>query len=346
MARIPAVRTSHASATSSDSSDSSASPQAQPSRLAGASGVEPRPDWDDLRYFLEVARTQRVSAAAVRLGVDHTTVSRRVRALEQSLGTLLFDKSRNAGFALTPEGQQLLVHAEQMETAVQSACEQVAGLGQTLSGHVRIGSTEAFGTYFVTPVLSHFQREYPAIDFDVLPVPRFVSLSKREADLAITIERPQRGPYVCSKLCDYRLQLYATPDYLAKYGDVRTFADLSGRRFISYVDELTFSNELRYLEDIVPGCNVVLRSTSVIAQYQAALQSEALAILPCFMAAQDPRLVPLLVDDVVVTRSFWIYCHEELRTLKRITVLWDYLRDAAQRNDALLQGRAGQLRLN
>ncbi|VVE00793.1 LysR family transcriptional regulator [Pandoraea fibrosis] len=315
----------------------------RPSGIVGASSAEPRPDWDDLRYFLEVARTQRVSAAAQRLGVDHTTVSRRVRALEQSLGTLLFDKSRNAGFALTPEGQQLLVHAEQMETALQSACEQVAGLGQTLSGHVRIGSTEAFGTYFIAPVLSRFQREYPAIDFDVLPVPRFVSLSKREADLAITIERPQRGPYVCSKLCDYRLLLYATPGYLKQYGNVATFSDLRGRRFISYVDELSFSNELRYLEDIVPGCDVVLRSTSVIAQYQAALQGEALAILPCFMAAQDPRLVPLLVDDVVVTRSFWIYCHEELRTLKRITVLWDYLRDAAQRNDALLQGTAGQL---
>lgn len=309
--------------------------------LAGS--PEPRPDWDDLRYFLEVARTQRVSGAALRLGVDHTTVSRRVRALEQALGTLLFDKSRNAGFALTPEGQQLLVHAEQMESVLQSACEQVAGLGQTLSGHVRIGSTEAFGTYFLTPLLSRFQRQYPAIQLDILPVPRVVSLSKREADLAITIERPQRGPYVCSKLCDYRLQLYATPAYLAQHGAVETFGDLQGRRFISYVDELTFSKELRYLEDVVPGCDVVLRSSSVIAQYQAALQGEALAILPCFMAAQDARLVPLLTDEVTVTRSFWIYCHEELRTLKRITTLWDYLRDAAQRNKALLQGTAGEL---
>lgn len=305
---------------------------------------EARPDWDDLRYFLEVARTQRVSVAAQRLGVDHTTVSRRVRALEQALGTLLFDKSRNAGFVLTPEGQQLQVYAEQMEGTLQSACEQVAGWGQTLSGHVRIGSTEAFGTYFLTPLLSRFQQQYPLIQLDILPVPRFVSLSKREADLAITIERPRRGPYVCSKLCDYRLQLYATPAYLAAHGAVSRSSDLKGRRFISYVDELTFSKELRYLEDVVPGSDVVLRSTSVIAQYQAALQGEALAILPCFMAAQDPRLVPLLVDEVAVTRSFWIYCHEELRTLKRITTLWDYLRDAAQRNQALLQGKAGELR--
>lgn len=303
-----------------------------------------RPDWDDLRYFLEVARTQRVSVAAQRLGVDHTTVSRRVRALEQALGTLLFDKSRNAGFALTPEGQQLQVYAEQMEGTLQSACEQVAGWGQTLSGHVRIGSTEAFGTYFLTPLLSRFQRRYPSIQLDILPVPRFVSLSKREADLAITIERPRRGPYVCSKLCDYRLQLYATPAYLASHGAIERLGDLKGRRFISYVDELTFSKELRYLEDIVPGGDVVLRSTSVIAQYHAALQGEALAILPCFMAAQDPRLVPLLVDEVVVARSFWIYCHEELRTLKRITTLWDYLREAALCNEALLQGRAGELR--
>lgn len=336
MAARPAASTTHAPARSTRPANAAGSTSSAPSG-------EPRPDWDDLRYFLEVARTQRVSAAALRLGVDHTTVSRRVRVLEQALGTLLFDKSRNAGFALTPEGQRLLVHAEQMESALQSACEQVAGLGNTLSGHVRIGSTEAFGTYFLTPLLSHFQRQYPAIQLDILPVPRFVSLSKREADLAITIERPQRGPYVCSKLCDYRLQLYATPGYLATYGAVDRFADLTGRRFISYVHELTFSKELRYLEDVVPGGDVVMRSTSVIAQYQAALQGEALAILPCFMAAQDPRLVPLLVDDVVVTRTFWIYCHEELRTLKRITTLWDYLRDAAQRNADLLQGKAGVL---
>jgi DNA-binding transcriptional LysR family regulator len=160
-------------------------------------------NWDDLRYFLEVARTQRVSGAAKRLGVDYTTVARRIKALEHSLNTLLFDKSRNDGFLLTEEGQRLLAYADSLETTVQSACEELNETGHTLSGHVRIGSTEGFGCFFLSPQLAHFQAMHPSISMDLLPVPHFVSLSKRKADLAVTLERPERGQYVFTKLCDY-----------------------------------------------------------------------------------------------------------------------------------------------
>ncbi|BBH48099.1 hypothetical protein KU43P_45760 [Pseudomonas sp. KU43P] len=94
------------------------------------------------------------------------------------------------------------------------ACEQVSGSGVALSGHVRMGCTEGFGSFFVTPQLSHFVDAYPAISVDILPLPHFISLSKREADIVIALERPEHGPYVCCKLCDYRLWLYATQDYL------------------------------------------------------------------------------------------------------------------------------------
>lgn len=201
-------------------------------------------DWDSLRYFLEVARSQRVSAAARTLGVEHTTVARRIRALEAELGSLLFEKSRSAGFVLTEDGQRLFVYAEQMESTVHTARESLSGIGQALSGHIRIGATEGFGSYVVTPLAADFQRRYPHITLDILPVPRFVSLSKREADLAITIERPQRGPYVCSRLCDYTLMLYGTPQYLARHPPIRSRADLAGHSFIGYVDELLFSERL------------------------------------------------------------------------------------------------------
>ncbi|ARP95868.1 LysR family transcriptional regulator [Bordetella genomosp. 13] len=300
-------------------------------------------DWDSLRYFLAVARTQRVSAAARQLGVEHTTVSRRIRLLEAELDSLLFEKSRSAGFMLTGDGQRLFVHAEQMENAVAAARESLSGIGQALSGHLRIGATEGFGSYVLTPLAADFQRRYPHITLDILPVPRFVSLSKREADLAITLERPQRGPYVCSKLCDYTLMLYGTPGYLARHAPIRDRAGLAGHSFIGYVDELVFSERLRYLEDVLPDSRVVLRSTSVIAQYHAALQGRSLAILPCFIAAQDPRLTPVLPDEIAIVRSFWMYCHEDLRRLKRVSVLWDFLRRSVARNAALLAGRDGRM---
>ncbi|MEE4229210.1 LysR family transcriptional regulator [Pseudomonas viridiflava] len=301
-------------------------------------------NWDDLKFFLEVARTRKVSSAAKRLAVDYTTVSRRITSLENSLGTLLFEKSRNNGFIMTAEGQRLLGYAESIESTLHLACEQVSGSSVALSGHIRIGCTEGFGSFFITPQLSHFLDAYPSISVDILPLPHFISLSKREADIVIALERPEHGPYVCCKLCDYSLRLYATQDYLDNHPPIQHKEDLSQHSFISYVDDLAFSSELLYLSNLLPNAQAQLRSTSVIAQYTAALQGRALAILPCFLGSQDPRLVPVLEDDVEIVRQFWMYCREDLRKLKRITVLWDYVREVTEMNRDVLLGKTQGLR--
>jgi DNA-binding transcriptional LysR family regulator len=98
-----------------------------------------------------------------------------------------------------------------------------------------------------------------------------------------------------------------------------------------------------YLSNLLPGAHATLRSTSVIAQYVAALQGRALAILPCFLAAQDARLLPVLEIEVDITRQFWMYCREDLRKLKRITLLWDYIRETTEGNQAFLLGKTGQM---
>jgi DNA-binding transcriptional LysR family regulator len=301
-------------------------------------------NWDDLKFFLEVARTRKASSAAKRLAVDYTTVSRRITSLENSLGTLLFEKSRGNGFVLTAEGQRLLGYAESIESTLHLACEQVSGSGLALSGHIRIGCTEGFGSFFITPQLSHFLDDYPDISVDILPLPHFISLSKREADIVIALERPEHGPYVCCKLCDYNLRLYATQEYLDSHKPLNSTDDLTEHKFISYVDDLAFSSELLYLSNLLPGAQAQLRSTSVIAQYLAALQGRAVAILPCFLAAQDSRLIPVLAEEVNITRHFWMYCREDLRKLKRITVLWDYIREVTELNQGLLQGQSREVR--
>lgn len=302
-----------------------------------------RINWDDLRFFLEVARSRTASAASRRLGVDYTTVSRRIRGLEQSLGALLFEKSRSAGFVLTSEGQRLLGHVESLEGTLQVACEQVSGSTGGLAGHLRIGCTEAFGSCFVTAQMSHFLDHYPNISVDILPVPHFISLSRREADIAITLERPERGPYVCSRLCDYRLRLYATPGYLANHAPIRSRDDLAGHAFVTYVEDLAFSFKLLYLNDLLPGAHSRLRSTSVVAQYHAALEGRALAILPCFLAGPDPRLQAVLPDEVEVMRQFWMYYSEDLRKLKRVTLVAEYLRACAELNRDLLLGESTRM---
>ncbi|WP_066455474.1 LysR family transcriptional regulator [Castellaniella caeni] len=301
------------------------------------------PDWDAIRYFLEVARTQRASAAAQRLGVQHSTVTRRIRALEQSLQATLFEKSRASGFTLTEDGLRFFTYAEQIESTLLAAQETLSGAAGQLSGHLRIGSTEGFGSTVLTPLMVDFQQRHPGMTLDIMPVPRYISLSKREADIAIALERPQRGPYLCTKLADYTLKLYGTRAYLASHPPLRRREDLDQHTFIGYVDELLFSDRLRYLDDLVQAKRVIFRSTSILAQYQAVLGGQALAILPCFLAAQDARLVPVLENDLRVSRSFWMYCHEDLRHTRRVMALWDYLKQAVGLNQALLQGRSTQL---
>jgi DNA-binding transcriptional LysR family regulator len=149
---------------------------------------------------------------------------------------------------------------------------------------------------------------------------------------------------VCCKLCDYRLKLYATQHYLESHEPIRKAADLANHQFISYVDDLAFSSELLYLANLLPAASASLRSTSIIAQYTAAQQGLGLAILPCFLAAQDPNLIPVLPDEVDITRQFWMYCREDLRKLKRITLLWDYIRQVTELNGPLLLGETHVLR--
>ncbi len=303
----------------------------------------PRLNWDDLRYFLQVARTGRVSGAASTLHVDHTTVARRIRELEAALDTVLFEKSRARGFVLTAEGERLLGVAEAVETAALSVTEQFIRGVDPLSGQVRIGSTEGFGSFFLAPHLERFQSVHAGISLELLPVPYFVSLSNREADITITLERPNRGQYVLTKLCDYRLRLYATEGYLSRHPVIVDKASLMSHHFISYVDDLAFSSELLYLSRTIPEASSNFRSTSIIAQYFAALQGRSLAILPCFMASTDPRLVQILPDEVEVTRCFWMCCREDLRKLRRIAAVWDYLRELAVCNRAFLLGESTEM---
>ena len=303
----------------------------------------PAADWSDLRVFLEVARTGKATAAGQALGVDYTTVGRRVRALEAALGVVLFDKSRARGYQLTADGERLLAHAEAMSTAAEALRDEALAGARDLSGQVRIGTTEGFGNFFLAPQLARLQRRYPGLRIDLLPVPRFVSLSKREADLAVTIEHPKGGPYVCAKLSDYQLRLYATREYLEAHPPIEGVEDLKLHAFAGYVDELLFSTELAYMSRIAPPERVVFRSTSVIAQLTAAQQGGALAVLPCFLAAQDPRLLPVLAREVVVTKSFWIYCHEDHRRARRVQAVWEHLRQAAALNQGLLRGESRTL---
>ena len=301
-------------------------------------------DWDDMRIFLETARCRRLVDAARRLGLDHSTVSRRIRRFEERLSTQLFERDAQ-GYTLSVAGAQLLERAEQMEQFVNQALEEAAGQNRQLYGNVRLGTTEGFGHFVIAPQLAHFCLRYPAINVDLMPLPRIVNLNRNEADLAISVERPEHASLVVAKLCDYRLRLYASRDYLQQHPPIRKRRDLARHTLISYVEDLLFTDELNYMRSIIPGSLPSFRSTSVISQYTAACEGLGVAILPCFLAARNDSLVPLLENDIDLVRSFWLTAPADRRRLARITVLWDYLKQSMDDNRAFLMGESRQMQM-
>jgi len=294
-------------------------------------------NWDHLRLFLAVARAQSAQEAARRLGLDHSTVTRRLHRLESEWGARLFQRLPS-GHALTPVGQRLLEHVERMESCVVQAGEAIGGESHMLTGQVRLGATEGFGSFFLAPQLSYFAERHPGIEVELLMVPRLINLSQREADLAVTIERPQGNGQVCSRLSDYRLRLYASRQYLADHDPIRRVEDLAAHCLFGYVEELVFSPTLHYLPAIAPDARTPLRSTSVVAQYFAVCTGRGLAVLPCFMAARNPDLLPVLVDEVNVLRTFWIAAPGGRGELARVRAVRDYVREVVGREQALLLG--------
>lgn len=295
-------------------------------------------DWNNLRYFLELARAGTLHAAARRLDVDHTTVARRIRALEQQTGSPLFTREAD-GHRLSEAGRRLLPQVEAMEAAFRQVerSAPVTAADEGLAGLVRIGATEGFGTLVLAPALSRFSLAHPRLVVDLLALPRLVHLSRREADIVISLERPARGPVIVAKLADYSLHLYASRDYLKGRPKIATAEDLAGHSFVSYVDDLLFSKELQILDELHRPQRFALRSTSILAQCEAVVAGAGIAVLPAFVAARDLRLVRLLPQQQF-RRTFWMSMPQEARQLPRMQAVWGFLRQLAEDEGARLLG--------
>lgn len=299
-------------------------------------------DWDNLRVFLGVARARSALEASHSLGLNQSTISRRLHRLEEDMGSKLFDRN-SQGHRLTSSGHRLLEHVEKLESTLAAVESEVFNDNMALTGEIRLGATEAFGSYFLAPHLAHFCTRHPAITVDLLPMPRNVNLSKREADASVTVDRPTTDSFVVSKLAQYRLLPYATPAYLEAHPPIRSGADLTGHRWIDYVDDLLFTEQQVSLRKWLPSARPFLRSTSVIAQLHAVRSGLGIALLPCFLASTYQDLVPLLPEEVDITRHFWLVAPAERRELARIKALWDYLRQVVELNRDLLMGRASAI---
>lgn len=288
-------------------------------------------DWDHLQYFLVLARAKTLTNAARMIGVEHSTVSRRIQALELALGTPLF-KREATGYELTIEGLALVPRVEQMEHAFL----QIEKPHQPLQGRVRIGTPEGFGTAFLAKLLAELSKKYPLLTIDLIPVPKMIKLSHREADIVISIDRPKSGPYIITRLTDYCLKIYGSKDYLSQTQPIHKLEDLKQHRFVNYIDDLVYSPELYCLERLPLQLTANFRSSSILAQQIAVSAGAGLAILPKFLANDQPELEQVLHDEVRFVHTFWMLTLVDLQHEPRIKLVWDFLRAQADEYQHLL----------
>ena len=291
--------------------------------------------WDDLKIFLAVARTESLSGAGRVLKVDPATVGRRIARLEENLGAPLFAKSPQ-GYAMTDAGQRLMGHAERAESAMGAAVEELAGQAGALSGQIRIGAPDGCANFLLPQVCAAIVADNPDLEVQIVALPRVFNLSKREADMAIGVSPPAAGRLTVQKITDYRLHLAASRRYLRRNPAINTLEDLQGHRMVGYIPDMIFDKELDYLTGIGVE-KVPLASNSVSVQFNWIRQGSGVGIVHDFAIPFAKGLVKLLPDQISLTRSFYLIRHADDRRMDRLNRFALALAEGLKREVARLE---------
>ena len=271
--------------------------------------------WDDIRYFVAVARAGSLSGAARQLRVEHSTVARRVGALESQIAVRLFDRLPRS-WALTTEGEALLAPAERLEEEAM-AFTRAAAASTAAQGTVRVSAPPAFASHFLVPLWAAQPERWPGIALDIVGELRSANLQRRDADIAIRFMRPTEPGLAARKLGELAFRLYAAPAWLS-----RPEADW---RFLGYSDPLGNVPHQQLLADIAGARAFVLRSNDLTALHNACRGGMGLAMLPAFMARDDAALVEVPAEGLPVLREIWSVVHPDVRRSPRVRVVADAL---------------------
>lgn len=281
------------------------------------------PNWDHVRVFLAVARTGQFLSAARLLSLDHATVARRMSLLEEALGAQLFSRS-TAGVTLTLAGEKFLSAAEGMETAWLDAQASVSQVDRVVSGTVRIGAPEGFGGLFLAPRVGRLAERHPGLTIQLVPLQRTLSLSKREADLAIVIDPPKDGRLTVRKLTDYGLGLYAARDYLARHPLPAAPEDLKRHLLVTSVQDLHYSEALTYYPPAFDSGQRRLECASVTAQVEAVKAGVGIGILHHY-AARDVAGLTAILPGLNIRRSYHLVAHVDTRRIARVDEAYRFI---------------------
>jgi len=276
-------------------------------------------EWGDIRVFLQVARAGQMAGASRSLGLDHSTISRRIARLEEQTGVALFDRAGRR--RITEDGARLLEAAERLESIIIRDILPLGEARQRVSGRVRIGTSEGFGAHYLAQRLPAMTEPYPDLEVELVALPRSYSLGMREVDFAITMDRPDSGDVRFKKLTSYALGIYGAPAHFENRSRPSTLEDLSDQSWCGYIKELLFTSELDLMTFESQVITPKYRTTSVTVQLEAVLSGSVIAILPCYMASQRGGLERILANQVSIERSYWISVHGDLADSPRVRAL-------------------------
>ncbi|MFF2549554.1 LysR family transcriptional regulator [Nocardia sp. NPDC058058] len=274
----------------------------------------PRPNPDDLLVLLAVGRTGRYVSAADELGLNHTTISRRIAALEHALGGRVLMRGAS-GWELTDLGREALAAAETVEAAVRSLASGTGGT-RTLEGVVRMSATDGFSAYLAAPAIARVQRDHPKVTVEIITATRRASLQRSSLDIEVVVGKPQVRRAEAIPLGDYTLALYAAESYLATHDSPASAADLSRHPLVYFIDSMLQVDDLDLAPMLfAPTMRESISSTNVFVHVEATRAAAGIGLLPCFMADRHPDLIRVLPDEVAVRLTYWLVTRAE--TLRR-----------------------------
>jgi DNA-binding transcriptional LysR family regulator len=283
-------------------------------------------NWDDLRYFLALARQGTVSGAGRELKVRHTTVARRIAILEDSLCSKLFDRTPN-GYVLTQVGENLMPHAYEIEERVYNADREVFGMDARLSGTLRVASSYDIFTRLITPKIKAFTDKYSQIQIELLSSTSLIDLGSREADIAIRISPKPPEHLIGQPIVSLSHGVYGTEEYFKHNTDLHNL--------ILWMDEET---KPKWVLDHFPKAQVIARASEVVTMMELVKSHMGIARLPCYVADADPSLRRLDLPLASSNWSVWVLSHQDLRDTARVRAGREFLVDIIRQQRALIEG--------
>jgi DNA-binding transcriptional LysR family regulator len=297
-------------------------------------------DWNEPRLVLAVLRAGSLTGAAKSLGIDHSTAFRRLNALEDKLGVRLFERIPGGAYTPTSAGERMAAAAERMEDEALAVDRDIAGHDHRLSGRLRVTSSETLAYRLLTNHLAMFRRAHPGIVVELVIDNRVLSLSRREADIALRPARPKEGDLWGRKLAGVAWTVYGARTVVSRSGGpISGPKDLGARALIGW-DETAGIAAADWLGRMAPAEAFVYRTNSLVNQLLAAKAGIGLALLPCYLGDPEPDIIRVLPQPVpALAGELWIVTHADLKDTARVRAFFDLVGEGLAKERALLEGR-------